>query len=41
MSKFMYKDYNGKRITCKDAFKSYKLMEISFFFAVITYPIMK
>lgn len=30
MSKFMYKDYNGKRITCKDAFKSYKLMEISF-----------
>ena len=30
MSKFMYKDYNGKQITCKDAFKSYKLMEISF-----------
>lgn len=30
MSKCMYKDYNGKRITCKDAFKSYKVMEISF-----------
>ena len=30
MSKCMYKDYNGKRITCKDAFKSYKIMEISF-----------
>lgn len=30
MSKCMYKDYNGKRLTCKDAFKSYKFMEISF-----------
>ena len=30
MSKFMYKDYYGKRITLKEAFTSYKVMEISF-----------
>lgn len=30
MSKYMYKDIYGKRITFIEAFKSYKLMEVSF-----------
>lgn len=30
MSKYMYKDYYGKRITFIEAFKAYKLMEVSF-----------
>lgn len=30
MSKFMYKDYYGKRIDCRTAFVAYKTMEVSF-----------
>lgn len=30
MSKFMYKDYYGKRIDCHTAFVAYKIMEVSF-----------
>ena len=30
MSKFVYKDYYGKRITCQEAFRGYKCMEVSF-----------
>lgn len=30
MSKFMYKDYYGKRIDCHTAFVAYKTMEVSF-----------